>query len=279
MLGHVLRKAAVIMLFGAASTAAAQPPARVVSMNLCTDQLAMLIASPGQLVSVSYLARDPASSAMAAEAQGYDINHGLAEEIFLLEPDLVIAGSFTTRATVSMLQRLGIPVAVFEPANSLEDVRERVAQMGRALGREAVATDLITRFDADLEAARANAAERPRAALYYSGGYTLGRGTLAASVLEAAGLANIAIEAGYEGGGRMPLEELILQSPDLIVTGRTYDTPARAQEVFDHPAIAALRKQAGTAPVSDRDWVCGTPFILAAVRRLVAARDAVLSAE
>ncbi|MEL6267927.1 MAG: ABC transporter substrate-binding protein, partial [Pseudomonadota bacterium] len=72
MLGHVLRKAAVIMLLGAASTAAAQPPARVVSMNLCTDQLAMLIASPGQLVSVSYLARDPASSAMAAEAQGYD---------------------------------------------------------------------------------------------------------------------------------------------------------------------------------------------------------------
>lgn len=66
--------------------AAAQPPARVVSMNLCTDQLAMLIAAPGQLVSVSHVARDPVSSALAEQAQAYPVNHGSAEEIFLLAP-------------------------------------------------------------------------------------------------------------------------------------------------------------------------------------------------
>ncbi|MGA0716208.1 MAG: ABC transporter substrate-binding protein, partial [Gemmobacter sp.] len=33
--------------------AAAAPPGRVVSINLCTDQLAMMLAAPGQLVSVS----------------------------------------------------------------------------------------------------------------------------------------------------------------------------------------------------------------------------------
>ena len=36
----------------------AEQPQRVVSMNLCTDQLAMLIARPGQLHSVSHLASD-----------------------------------------------------------------------------------------------------------------------------------------------------------------------------------------------------------------------------
>mgnify|MGYP006999250795 CR=1 FL=1 len=46
----------------------ATPPARVVSMNLCTDQLAMALAAPGQLISVSYIARDPRASAMAEEA-------------------------------------------------------------------------------------------------------------------------------------------------------------------------------------------------------------------
>ena len=40
-------------------------PRRVVSINLCTDQLAMMLAAPGQLVSVSQLAGDPHSSAMA----------------------------------------------------------------------------------------------------------------------------------------------------------------------------------------------------------------------
>ena len=83
---------------------AAAAPARVVSTNLCTDQLAMLLAAPGQLVSVSWLAADPRSSTMAAEAARYPANHGLAEEIFLLSPDLVLAGSYTARTAVDLHQ-------------------------------------------------------------------------------------------------------------------------------------------------------------------------------
>ena len=86
-----------LWLVGMASGAAAERPQRVVSMNLCTDQLAMLLAAPGQLISVSYLAQDARSSAMAEAAQGFEMNHGLAEEIAFLRPDLVLAGRYTTR--------------------------------------------------------------------------------------------------------------------------------------------------------------------------------------
>ena len=48
----------------AEADAPAPVPARVVSINLCTDQLAMLLAAPGQLLSVSHLAREPQSSSM-----------------------------------------------------------------------------------------------------------------------------------------------------------------------------------------------------------------------
>ena len=61
----MLRRALLCLLLAAAPAAAQEAPARVVSMNLCTDQLAMLLAAPGQLLSVSKLARDPMSSAMA----------------------------------------------------------------------------------------------------------------------------------------------------------------------------------------------------------------------
>ena len=55
---------------GAAAPAVAvgRPPARVVSINLCTDQLALLLAAPGQLLSVSWLSQDPQSSMLAAAA-------------------------------------------------------------------------------------------------------------------------------------------------------------------------------------------------------------------
>ena len=46
-----------------------EAPGRVVSMNLCTGQLAMMLAAPGQLHSGTYLAIDPRASAMAEEAE------------------------------------------------------------------------------------------------------------------------------------------------------------------------------------------------------------------
>jgi len=245
-------------------------------MNLCTDQLAMLLAEPGQLISVTWLAKDPSASAMVEEAAAYPTNHGFAEEVFLLRPDLVIVGTFTTRATVNMLRRLDIPVAEFAPANSLDDVRTRLREMGEALGRETEAERLVARFDADLAAERAPEGPRPRAASWQANGWTAGAGTLAGSVMDAAGLDNVAEELGLAGGGALPLEALVTAEPDLIITGRARARPALAQEVFSHPALRALQDRAGVAPVSDRNWICGTPFILEAVRRLSAARDAVL---
>ncbi|MEM7527147.1 MAG: ABC transporter substrate-binding protein [Pseudomonadota bacterium] len=263
-----------VMVGGA--TADEAPPRRVVSMNLCTDQLAMLLAAPGQLISVTYLAQDPSASAMAEEAHAFPANRGLAEEIFLLEPDLVIAGTYTTRATVGLLRRLGVPVVEFAPANGLTDIGDRLAQMGAVLGREDAAARVLATFNADLAAARITEGPRPEAATYYANSYTSGTGTLASSVIEAAGLSNLGAALGIEGGGRLALETLVTERPDLVITGRRFETPALAQEVLAHPALAALQAEAGTAPVADRDWICGTPRVLAAIRRLVAARDAVL---
>ena len=126
----------------APAAAVAEGPARVVSMNLCTDELALLLAAPGQLVSVSYLALDPRSSAMVEEATAYPTNRGRAEEIYLLKPDLVLAGSFGGPA-VAMLHRLGVPVVEVAPPTSLAEARDAIAQVGAALGRSETAEAMI----------------------------------------------------------------------------------------------------------------------------------------
>jgi iron complex transport system substrate-binding protein len=142
-----------LALAGAMAGAAPdRPPARVVSINLCTDQLAMMLAAPGQLVSVSDLAADPHSSAMAREARAFPANHGRAEEVYLLRPDLVLAGAYSDPATVAMLRRVGLRVVQFDTARSLADTRDRIAQMARLLGREAAGAALIEDFDARLAA-------------------------------------------------------------------------------------------------------------------------------
>ncbi len=246
-------------------------PERVVSINLCTDQLAMLLAAPGQLLSVSHLARDPRSSTMIEEAAAYPVNHASAEEVFLLNPDLVLAGSFTAPATLALLDRLGVPVVQLRPASSLDDVGAHIRLIGAALGREEAAEEMAVGFEADLAALSADPPHRPRAALYGANGYTSGADSLPGQVLRAVGFDNVATELGLSGGGMLALEQLILADPDVIIGGSRYPGHSRAEDVPRHPALRELR--AGGEGLSDADWVCGTPHVLRAVTRLAAARE------
>ncbi len=259
--------------------ALADAPKRVVSMNLCTDQLAMLLADEEQLLSVSHLASDPRMSAMVEQAGKYQINHGLAEQIYLMQPDLVLAGNFTARASVSMLKRLGVPVVTFDPAYSLEDVRARMLQMGDALSQQTRAEALAAEFDAQLASYRNETGVRPRAALYYANGYTLGDKSLAGQILTAAGLVNIAAEVGFDAGGIIPLEVLAMAQPDTVITSRTYPAASRSEEVMGHPVIEKLRATRPDAAMTSSDWVCGTPFVLRAIDEMVTLRDGLQRAQ
>jgi len=247
-------------------------PRRVVSMNLCTDQLAMLLADEGQLISVSDLAHDPRSSAMVTEAAAYPVNNGLAEEIYLMQPDLVLAGRYSQLATVDMLRRLDIRVEQFDPATSLDQVTERMTRMGGLLGREDIAADQITRFDQRLASFRDGIAPRPRAALYFANGYTSGDQTLAGDILTAAGLINIAAELGLVSGGVIPLETLAMAEPDTVVTGQPYPGASRSEEILSHPVVGALQAGRPSTSMNAQDWLCGTPYVLRAIGQMAELR-------
>jgi iron complex transport system substrate-binding protein len=265
--------ASLALALAMVAPAAAEPPRRVVSMNLCTDQLAMLLAAPGQLVSVSRIASDVRTSAMAEEAAAYPANSGQAEDIYLLAPDLVVAGSFSDSATVGMLRRLGVPVVQLSPAASMEGVARAITEMGAVLGRESEAARMRAAFEARLAALRDEVEARPRAALYYANGYTLGDGTLAGEILLAAGLSNVAAELGLPGGGTLPLEVLALAEVDALVTGQPYPGASRSEEILEHPVLDAIREGRAAGAVSTGDWVCGTPHVLRAVEAMRVLRD------
>lgn len=261
-----------------AGAAVAAPPERVVSMNLCTDQLAMLLAAPGQLLSVSHPSLDPLSSAMVEEARAYPINRGGAEQIFLMHPDLVLAGTYTSRASVDLLKALGIDVVQLPPADTLQDVAAHMRLIGTAMGRAEQGEAMASAFEQDL--ARLGFDGIPvTAAMYYPNGYTAGSGTLSDAILTLTGFANVGAEAGLTGGGILPLERLVIAQPTVVVTSTPYPGASRAEEILTHPALEAIRSDAARASVRDADWVCGTPHILNAIRTMAQTRAEIGAAE
>ena len=262
----------IACLFTSVPLRADAPPRRVVSMNLCTDQLAMLTAAPGQLQSVSYLASDPQSSVLSDEARRFAVNHGLAEEIFMMRPDLVLAGTFTSRASVAMLKRLGFRVEQFPPAYSFDEIRAQIRRMGDLLGRAERAEELVEELDRRLTATPepGETPWRPLAALHFANSYTVGSGTLSSEVVARAGLENLGSRLGLTGTIRLPLEILVVSTPDLIVGGTRYESsaPALAYQTFEHPALRAVLQGRAMTAVPDKYWVCGAPFTAEAVRIL-----------
>lgn len=253
---------------------AEEAPTRVVSINLCTDQLALELAAPGQLVSVTRYAADPRTSVHHDRLGDMHLNTARAEEVYLLDPDLVLAGTFSDPVTVSMLERLGIPVIRFAPASALADIPALLEQMGAALGQQARAAAIIADFQTRLDALSAPPEKRPRAALTYVNSYSSGPKTMAGDILRAAGFDNVAGEIGLERSGVIGLEALVFLDPQVIIRGRDYAGTSRSEDNLNHPA---LRRLTGTVhtEINARDWICGTPQALHAVQAMVDLRGGI----
>ncbi|MGY9047453.1 MAG: ABC transporter substrate-binding protein, partial [Rhodobacterales bacterium] len=186
-----MARAALILcaLLPPGSTAADTLP-RVASMNLCTDQLVLLLADPDQILSLSRLAGDPRSSSMATEATEYLQNSGGAEEIFALKPDVVLAGRYSDPTVVAMLRRLGLQVEQIPITSALSDIPQQIRAVGVVLHQETRAEALAAGVDARIAALGIAPPDAPVAAFFYPNGYSLGADTLSNDIVTHAGFRN-----------------------------------------------------------------------------------------
>ena len=252
----------VVLLLWATLTYA--EPQKIVSLNLCTDQLLMLLADPNQIASLSKIVDDPNVSYFAEKSAEYKKNRGDAEEIFINSPDLVVAGVYTEKATVQILQSLGVRVEIFPIEQNFDDIVKNIKKMGQLVGHSGRAKRMIDDFNIRLEELRSGITERPRAAIYSANGYTTGTDTMSGQILKTAGFRNITEEVGMSFGGTLPLETLVMLKPDLVITGKAYPGHSRSEEILKHPALRPFRAITQT----DAKWICGTPAVLDAVAEL-----------
>src|SRR5262245_53933248 len=82
-------------------------PERVVSLNLCTDQMLVLLA-PEKVAALTPLARDAALSFVAPQAARLPVVRASAEAVLRLHPDLVLGAPYGAQAVLALVQREGV---------------------------------------------------------------------------------------------------------------------------------------------------------------------------
>lgn len=259
---------------------AAEPPKRIVSLNLCTDQLLVDLVASQRIGALSHLAADPALSSISDRIGGLRLVRGAAEEVLALEPDLVIAGEHSTPATVAMLRRLGLDVLVVPMASDFAGIRAAIRSVAEKVGETARGEQLIAVFDARLAAARPSGTARPTALAYQINSLTAGAGSLLDLALEAAGYHNLARSLTLGPGGRLPLESLVTRPPDLVVLANSPEAfHTVSADNLRHPALGDLLRRRAHVALEMPLWLCGTPRIAEAVERLSASRGAITVGE
>ena len=254
--------------------AARGAPHRIVSLNMCSDELVLRLADRANVASVTWLSRDARSSNVADLAEAVPINHGTTEEILASRPDLIIAGRHTARITVAMLRAAGRAVTDLDVPHNLAEIRQEIALVAAEVGEPARGQRLIADMDARLAALPPpGAGARPRALVYNPNGFTVGRGTLLDEILARAGLDNVASDLGIENYGRIPLETVVLGGVDMLILGiDDGQPPALATELLHHPILAKLKDRLHIVRLPSRLWTCGGPRVVDAIARLIDAR-------
>jgi iron complex transport system substrate-binding protein len=271
----LLSTSIICAFVSAAFPAAADPPRRIVSLNVCADQLAVALADPGQIVAVSPRATDPTLSVVADKARAFPGIAWQAEAVIPLEPDLVLTGPSYRLTTQPILRALGIPVVEVALIHDLAGGRAQIRELAQLFGHPERGEALVAELDAAQQ--RLADAVRPPGAtalLVGNGGYTVGPASLAAELMAQAGLMPPkGAPAGF--GGIVPLERLIALDPDyLVMSSLVEDADGQGALYLAHPALRARYPLTHRIILPGRYTLCGGPSLPAALDYLtkIAAR-------
>ncbi len=244
-------------------------PQRIVSINLCTDELLLRLVGPGRVAALTKFSADPEVSTVASQAKDLKRIQGGIEDVQACGPDLVLSGRFSNRETVRFFERTKVPVLVFGVPKGFEDIYAAIRRLAQAVDEREKGEAIVLAMREELAVLKKTG--RPRRAVFFqSDRYVPGLGTFENAVMEAAGLRNIAAERGIKDYGRMGLEELIQARPDVIIfSSEQTKFPTVRGEVLSHPAIKKALPGVKTVTLPTLYLNCGSPVSVEAVRILV----------
>jgi len=250
---------ALAISLGAMAEAAAKP--RVMSFDMCTDQLLLALAEPEQIVSVTPSVFRDRLSLFADRARALHLraNRLSAEEAARFSPDVIFLGARGGKTALT-LKAMGLRVERFLPPTSVDEAIALVRRAGRILEQPAATARVVAAIEAARDRARRAApAVSPAAMMYLPGGYGLAGKTLLSDMLGSAGIRNLLAEGGRVGMARLSLESMVLMHPDLVLVNDPdgNGAPRQATVLLAHPALRHAVPDARQVIFPSRLWLCG----------------------
>ena len=271
-IAHPLRVSRVaVALSGLLMSGAAphDPPRRIVSLDMCADQLVVLLADPGQIAGLTEWSRDPRLSSVAARAASLPITHRSAEEVMALRPDLVVGAPFRTKAALAPLRAGGLRMIELPQSDGVAGIEESITVVAAAVGHSERGGAMIAGMRRELAAVGAPPGRGRVAAYYQRQGYLTGTGTLVDDMMRRVGLVNLSGRLDRPALSRISLEEMALARPDfLVMDAGTHDVADLGTAALHHPVLDKAVPRRRRFYIPQALTICGGPAYPRAVALL-----------
>lgn len=264
---------AALAIVGATAWAASSPlqrppvterPQRIVSLNLCADQLLLELADRNQIAGLTRNANKPEMSAIAGRIQGLRILGTSAEEILAIRPDLVLGMPARRSAAIAVLKDQHYRMIDLKSADTLDDIFASIRATAAAVGHPERGEAMIVQMQREL-AAIPRVGRGKVAAYYQRRGYLTGTGTLVDDLMTRLGFVNLAAKLDKSPLSQMSIEEMVAARPDyLIVESATERVTDQGTEMLHHPALNGIPRLS----IPQAWTVCGGPAYVQAARSL-----------
>lgn len=242
-------------------------PKRIVSLNLCADQLVLALADRDQIAGLTRHAADPGMSAAAGLAKGLPLLGGSAEAVMAAKPDLLIGMPARRNSAISVLKEGKYKTVDLKTAKSYDEILVSIRTVAAAVGHPERGEALIQRMNADL-AALPKASRGQVGAYYQRRGFLTGGGTLIDDLMARSGLVNLATKLGRPALSQLSLEELAAARPHyLIVDSTSLRVADQGTEMLQHPVLRGIPR----IGIPQAWTVCGGPAYVQAAAAIASA--------
>jgi|GEM_PF-1538115 len=255
----------IVLALAAGFNASAQPQ-RVISLDLCTDEMLAYYAAraPGlksRIAALSPLSRQNG----VGQGDGFGLTRwpahdGSLEQVLALHPDLALTGPYNGLLLRQRLTQLGVRVEVLPQPERLADIAPYEQRLLALLG--------LPVAPADAPAPPAPSASGPRLLLLGANGIGTGVDTLESDILTRAGWRNYLQTPGH---APLDLERIAADPPDAVLWAAP-DSPALANRFAQHPVMRRAVPASGWLVSAVWRWHCPGPWSWDLVRELEAAR-------
>ena len=251
-------------------------PQRIVSLDYCADQYVLRFADRERILAVSPDAQRDFSY-MRKRAAGLPTVRPVAEDVIVLQPDLVVRSYGGGPQAPAMFARAGVPVHGVGWAEDFPAILLTIRNTAKALGAaeegDRVAAEVRRRLEA-LWPTQTQGHPARRSALYMTpAGVTSGPGSLIHEMLVAAGLDNFQARPGWR---TLPLERLAYEQPNLIAAAffQSLTNHPSGWSPSRHPVAQTQLAERDVVPIKGAWTACGAWFLMDAVESLARAAGA-----